>query len=122
MTTATSKPEAGHDTAAEKERWLRAYRQMVSIRLFEEQVNEVYTRALMPGLATCIAVKKPWLWESVKLFASTTTSRARTAATGTALPRAQRQIACLPSYWEKKPAIAAAKADRCTSPTPQPAT
>src|ERR1700728_3788941 len=51
MTTATSKPEAGHDTAAEKERWLRAYRQMVSIRLFEEQVNEVYTRALMPGLA-----------------------------------------------------------------------
>jgi len=27
------------------------YRQMVSIRLFEEQVNELYTRALMPGLA-----------------------------------------------------------------------
>ncbi len=33
------------------ERWLRMYRQMVSIRLFEEQVNELYTRALMPGLA-----------------------------------------------------------------------
>ena len=27
------------------------YRQMVSIRLFEEQVNDLYTRALMPGLA-----------------------------------------------------------------------
>ena len=27
------------------------YRQMFSIRLFEEQVNELYTRALMPGLA-----------------------------------------------------------------------
>jgi pyruvate dehydrogenase E1 component alpha subunit len=27
------------------------YRQMVAIRLFEEQVNELYTRALMPGLA-----------------------------------------------------------------------
>jgi pyruvate dehydrogenase E1 component alpha subunit len=27
------------------------YRRMVSIRLFEEQVNELYTRALMPGLA-----------------------------------------------------------------------
>jgi pyruvate dehydrogenase E1 component alpha subunit len=27
------------------------YRQMVSVRLFEEQVNELYTRALMPGLA-----------------------------------------------------------------------
>src|SRR3977135_3637661 len=27
------------------------YKQMVSIRLFEEQVNDLYTRALMPGLA-----------------------------------------------------------------------
>jgi pyruvate dehydrogenase E1 component alpha subunit len=27
------------------------YRRMMSIRLFEEQVNELYTRALMPGLA-----------------------------------------------------------------------
>src|SRR5712672_3250090 len=51
MTTATSKPEASRETATEKEKWLHAYRQMVSIRLFEEQVNEVYTRALMPGLA-----------------------------------------------------------------------
>ncbi|MFY9646576.1 MAG: thiamine pyrophosphate-dependent dehydrogenase E1 component subunit alpha [Terriglobales bacterium] len=31
--------------------WLRMYRQMVSIRQFEIQVNELYTRALMPGLA-----------------------------------------------------------------------
>jgi pyruvate dehydrogenase E1 component alpha subunit len=51
MTTAASKPETGGETMAEKEKWLHAYRQMVSIRLFEEQVNEVYTRALMPGLA-----------------------------------------------------------------------
>jgi pyruvate dehydrogenase E1 component alpha subunit len=51
MTTATSKPEAGHETSTDKGKWLHAYRQMVSIRLFEEQVNEVYTRALMPGLA-----------------------------------------------------------------------
>jgi TPP-dependent pyruvate/acetoin dehydrogenase alpha subunit len=29
----------------------RLYRQMVRIRRFEEQVNELYTRALMPGLA-----------------------------------------------------------------------
>jgi acetoin:2,6-dichlorophenolindophenol oxidoreductase subunit alpha len=33
------------------ERLLRMYRQMLSIRLFEERVNELYTRALMPGLA-----------------------------------------------------------------------
>ncbi|MCU1299944.1 MAG: acetoin:2,6-dichlorophenolindophenol oxidoreductase subunit alpha [Candidatus Sulfotelmatobacter sp.] len=51
MTIATSKAEAGRDIGTEKDKWLRAYRQMVSIRLFEEQVNEVYTRALMPGLA-----------------------------------------------------------------------
>jgi acetoin:2,6-dichlorophenolindophenol oxidoreductase subunit alpha len=50
VTTATSKPEAGSLEAA-KQKWLHAYRQMVRIRLFEEQVNELYTRALMPGLA-----------------------------------------------------------------------
>src|SRR5246127_2303502 len=33
------------------ERLLRFYRQMMAIRLFEENVNELYTRALMPGLA-----------------------------------------------------------------------
>lgn len=33
------------------EQWVRMYRRMLMIRLFEEQVNELYTRALMPGLA-----------------------------------------------------------------------
>jgi acetoin:2,6-dichlorophenolindophenol oxidoreductase subunit alpha len=42
---------ASEQAAREKDKWLPAYRQMVSIRLFEEQVNELYTRALMPGLA-----------------------------------------------------------------------
>ena len=31
--------------------WLRMYRQMMAIRLFEERVNDLYMRALMPGLA-----------------------------------------------------------------------
>ena len=39
------------DTAVSAELGTRLYRQMVRIRLFEEQVNELYTRALMPGLA-----------------------------------------------------------------------
>jgi acetoin:2,6-dichlorophenolindophenol oxidoreductase subunit alpha len=39
------------DAAGEIERSLRMYRRMVMIRLFEEQVNDLYTRALMPGLA-----------------------------------------------------------------------
>jgi TPP-dependent pyruvate/acetoin dehydrogenase alpha subunit len=33
------------------EKWLHMYRRMQMIRHFEEQVNELYTRALMPGLA-----------------------------------------------------------------------
>ncbi len=33
------------------EKWVQMYRRMQMIRLFEEQVNELYTRALMPGLA-----------------------------------------------------------------------
>lgn len=51
MTTATSKPEATRELAGDREKWIRAHRQMLRIRLFEEQVNELYTRALMPGLA-----------------------------------------------------------------------
>src|ERR1700674_326114 len=49
MTTATKQPAA--QSTREVEKWMRMYRQMLSIRLFEEQVNELYTRALMPGLA-----------------------------------------------------------------------
>jgi len=33
------------------ERWLHFYRQMVKIRLFEEEVNQLYLGAKMPGLA-----------------------------------------------------------------------
>ncbi len=46
----TAVPEAAH-AGRETERWLRAYRQMVKIRLFEERVNELYRAAKMPGLA-----------------------------------------------------------------------
>jgi len=48
MTTAAEQPvTAGTPVAL----WLNMYRQMMAIRLFEEQVNDIYTRALMPGLA-----------------------------------------------------------------------
>jgi pyruvate dehydrogenase E1 component alpha subunit len=49
MKTATDPTKT--ETAAQTELGTRLYRQMVRIRLFEEQVNELYTRALMPGLA-----------------------------------------------------------------------
>ena len=49
MTAVTNQSAA--DLAAGTEKWIRIYRRMQTIRLFEEQVNELYTRALMPGLA-----------------------------------------------------------------------
>jgi len=51
VTTTMSKSEASPGFATAQEKWVHAYRQMVRIRMFEEQVNELYTRALMPGLA-----------------------------------------------------------------------
>ena len=45
--TTTAQPDVSQQTAL----WMRMYRQMVAIREFEAQVNELYTRALMPGLA-----------------------------------------------------------------------
>lgn len=35
----------------ELEHWLHVYEQMAKIRAFEEKVNELYTQAIMPGLA-----------------------------------------------------------------------
>ena len=49
MTAETKTQAAGAGATTEK--WLRIYRGMQMIRLFEEQVNELYTRAVMPGLA-----------------------------------------------------------------------
>ena len=58
MTTSTDSSKdasrrSADDAKAEigKDKLLRLYRQMVAIRLFEERVNDLYTRALMPGLA-----------------------------------------------------------------------
>ena len=49
MTIAADRPKT--DSAVGVQQWIQMYRRMVMIRLFEEQVNELYTRALMPGLA-----------------------------------------------------------------------
>lgn len=48
MKTAVEQNETS-DTRTEL--WIRMYRKMTTIRMFEEQVNDIYTRALMPGLA-----------------------------------------------------------------------
>ena len=38
-------------TVDDVERWLAMYTQMLRIRLFEDQVNDLYKAAKMPGLA-----------------------------------------------------------------------
>ena len=48
MTTVAS---SGVASRLSVEQQLRMYRRMLTIRLFEQQVNELYTRAIMPGLA-----------------------------------------------------------------------
>ena len=49
MTVASSRAQLPAGIAVD--RALHMYQQMMAIRLFEERVNDVYTRALMPGLA-----------------------------------------------------------------------
>jgi TPP-dependent pyruvate/acetoin dehydrogenase alpha subunit len=49
MTTAIAPSKTA--PAIDVDQLLRMYRRMLMIRLFEEKVNELYTRALMPGLA-----------------------------------------------------------------------
>jgi acetoin:2,6-dichlorophenolindophenol oxidoreductase subunit alpha len=46
-----SKPQPPTRAPAHDERWLRFHRQMLKIRLFEEEVNQLYLGAKMPGLA-----------------------------------------------------------------------
>src|SRR5947199_532716 len=48
MTTAVDRLKTQSEIEAQQS--LHMYRRMVMIRLFEEQANELYTRALMPGL------------------------------------------------------------------------
>jgi TPP-dependent pyruvate/acetoin dehydrogenase alpha subunit len=45
------KQQATKSTPVHDERWLHFYQQMLKIRLFEEEVNQLYLGAKMPGLA-----------------------------------------------------------------------
>lgn len=46
-----SKTKRSKSAPIHDERWLHFYRQMLKIRLFEEEVNQLYLSAQMPGLA-----------------------------------------------------------------------
>src|SRR5205807_9567376 len=47
----SSTAESKTAAAVALDQWTRPYRKMMAIRIFEEHVNDLYTRALMPGLA-----------------------------------------------------------------------
>jgi TPP-dependent pyruvate/acetoin dehydrogenase alpha subunit len=51
MTEKAEKTSISEIDATDVEHWLHVYEQMVKIREFEEKVNELYMKALMPGLA-----------------------------------------------------------------------
>jgi acetoin:2,6-dichlorophenolindophenol oxidoreductase subunit alpha len=51
MTKKAEKNNVSSLDASDVEHWLHVYEQMVKIREFEEKVNELYMKALMPGLA-----------------------------------------------------------------------
>src|SRR5258707_2997506 len=51
MTKKTESTSKSKLEAIDVEHWLHAYEQMAKIREFEEKVNELYMKALMPGLA-----------------------------------------------------------------------
>jgi pyruvate dehydrogenase E1 component alpha subunit len=107
VSTVTSKPETGRDAASAKEKWLRAYRQMVRIRHFEEQVNELYTRALMPGLAH--------LYSGEEAVAVGICEALRIDEYITSTHRGHGHCC-----WARKPDTVAARAGRCTLPIPPP--
>ena len=46
-----SGPTLETGSATEVKQWIDMYRRMLAIRMFEEHVNDLYTQALMPGLA-----------------------------------------------------------------------
>jgi len=47
---ASARHDAASEGATDREDWLRAYRQMQRIRVFEEHANDLYLTARMPGL------------------------------------------------------------------------
>ena len=51
MSQTTSAGPRSDQRSDEAQRWLRAYEQMLQIRFFEDQVNDLYKTARMPGLA-----------------------------------------------------------------------
>jgi TPP-dependent pyruvate/acetoin dehydrogenase alpha subunit len=108
-------PEHGSD--ADVEQYLHMYQQMAKIRAFEEKVNELYTSALMPGLAhlyigeEAIAVGVCEALNTEDYITSTHRGHGHCLAKGASVDRMFAELL------GKEAAIAGEKAGQCTSPT-----
>ena len=99
--------------------WIEQYRAMLTIRLFEERVNELYRSARMPGLAHLYIGEEA---VAVGVCAALTRDDYITSTHrghGHCLAKGADIAACSPSCWARRRATAAARAARCTSPTTQ---
>src|SRR6188474_1903740 len=125
-TTGTASPKgpalqgkgAGLEIGAD--RLLHMYQQMVAIRLFEERVNDLYTRALMPGLAHLYIGE-----EAIAVGVCEALNRddyVTSTHRGHCLAKGASPDLMFAELLARKPATARARADRCTSPIRAPAT
>ncbi len=101
-------------SATDRGRWLRMYRKMLEIRLFEEQVNMLYTRPGCPAWRISILEKKPSRSASARPSHVDDYITSTHRGHGHCLAKGAESSACSPNCWARKPAIAGAKAGRCT--------
>src|SRR5437879_7100080 len=98
MTTAIDRSKTYSEIEAEQ--GLRMYRRMLMIRVFEEQVNDLYTRALMPGLAhlyigeEAVAVGVCEALRQTDYITSTHRGHGHCLAKGAALDRMFAELLC----------------------------
>src|SRR6266699_5434579 len=107
MTTAIDRSKT--DSEIEAEQWLRMYRRMLMIRVFEEQVNDLYTRALMPGLAHLYIGEEAVAVGVCEALRQTDYITSTHRGHGHCLAKGGRWTGCSPSCSARKRDIAKAK-------------
>ena len=114
-------PEAANK-ALDAEQYLHMYEQMLKIRYFDEEVNELYKTAKMPGLAhlyigqEAVAVGVSEALERTDYITSTHRGH------GHCLAKALVWTVCLLNCWERPLVTVGAKVVRCILQIPSPVT
>ena len=106
--------------AHEMTRLVELFAGMCLVRAFEQRVSSSTATARSRASSTPRSARRRSRSASARRCATTTTSRRPTAATATASPRARTSTATMAElFGEGRPASAAARAARCTSPIPR---